>query len=141
MNVPVLRSRIEQTLDLIGIGVDTRQVSTFKCVASFTGQGKVRRVVRSTMLARQDMLDVKRYVSLRRLGEPTVFASIARPFTHGKFRRRVHSAFATRTNRARALACRRLTKSIASTMSRYSACSSGVNSRSLHFSASSSMRA
>src|SRR5208283_1565537 len=73
------------------------------------------------MFSRKDMLDVKRHVRLSRLWEPTVFAAMAGSVTDRPLDGCVHHASATRARRARALAWRMLMKSIASTMSRYSA--------------------
>ncbi len=103
------------------------------------GEGKIRRIVRTAMFSRKDMLNVKRQVRLCRLWEPTVFAAMSGSVTDRSLDGCVHHASATRARRARALAWRILMKSIASTMSRYSDCSAFVSCPSLHFSASSSM--
>ena len=102
-------------------------------------RARFRRIVRTAMFSRKDMLDVKRHVRLCRLWEPTVFAAMAGSVTDRPLDGCVHHASATRARRARALAWRMLMKSIASTMSRYSAFSAFVSCPSLHFSASSSM--
>ena len=136
---PNLGPRVEEALDLACIGVNSRQICSLECVASLTGEGKIRRIVRTAMFSRKDMLDVKRHVRLCRLWEPTVFAAMAGSVTDRPLDGCVHHASATRARRARALAWRMLMKSIASTMSRYSAFSAFVSCPSLHFSASSSM--
>ena len=74
---PILGSRVKQALDLASIGVNSRQICSLERVAPLAGEGKIRRIVRTAMFSRKDMLNVKRHVRLCRLWEPTVFAAMS----------------------------------------------------------------
>ena len=79
------------------------------------------------------MFDVERHIRLRRLGQPTVLTTVAGTLTDEPLGRRVDHGCLAAGKRLRAFACRMLMKSIASIVSRYSACSIGDNVPSLDF--------
>ena len=87
---PRIASRVEEDGDLIGLGVDSREIRSLVQVAMVTRQGKVARIIRPAMLLRGDVLDVESGQRDCRLGELTILATIPRSFPDQVASRGVH---------------------------------------------------
>lgn len=84
-------------------------------VAAVTGQGEVREIVMTTMLAGNDMLDVKGRKREVLLLEPTIFTAVSGAAPDEVADCGVHQHCGRRVRMARAFACKRPMRSKAST--------------------------
>jgi len=82
---------VEEWYDGRGLDVNSREIRTFACVASITGQGEVLRVVWAAVLFRDNVLDVMGEAALL-LAEEAVFATVPGPRADILSRLRVHQA-------------------------------------------------
>jgi hypothetical protein len=84
-------------------------------VTSVAGQGEVCRIIISAMLTGNDVLDLERRKRQVFLPEQTMFAAIAGPLTDKFTDRCAHQLGGRRARMARAFACKKPIRSIAST--------------------------
>jgi hypothetical protein len=106
---------VEERDDLTRFGVDARQIGALVRVTSVAGQGKVCGSVIPAMLAGNDVLDLERRKREIFLLEQALFTAIASPLTDKFADRCVHQLGGRLARMARAFACKRPIRSIAST--------------------------
>lgn len=70
---------MKKAADFSTIGIDTREVRAFAQIAMRAGEREVFQITRTAVLARDDVLDVKRKHAVA-LGEAAVFTVPASPF-------------------------------------------------------------
>ncbi|HVC97979.1 MAG TPA: hypothetical protein VND64_30185 [Pirellulales bacterium] len=75
---PYMHARIEERHNLVRVGRNRRQVSSFLGIAIGASFREIQWIIVTLMLPRSDMLDVKRDVRRGVLGQVTVFAAMAR---------------------------------------------------------------
>jgi hypothetical protein len=92
--IPSVSARVKERDDPAGHGVDPREVRPFMRVAKVAGQGQVLEVIAATVLAGDDVLDVKSQPRSAPFGGPAVFAATFGPLPHAPARRFVHHAAA-----------------------------------------------
>ena len=73
---PNVSTRIEQRHHGPRVGINTREVCAFVCVAAATGQRQAAKIVGSPVLFRYDVFDMERNERRRRLRHPAIFTSI-----------------------------------------------------------------
>ena len=134
---PFVPPRMEKPHDPVGLRLDARQVGAFHQVAIGTGQGQVLRIVSATMLARDDVLDMKAQFG-KLLREVAVLAKTAGPAPNQRAQRRVHQAAFGCCRNARASAFKRLRMELARTNDSNSARSSALSAPSVFLPANSS---
>lgn len=61
---PAVAARVKESGDLAGQRVDSGQVRTLVQVTPMTGQRKIRENIETTMLFRNDVLDVVEHISI-----------------------------------------------------------------------------
>jgi hypothetical protein len=79
MLAPYILPRMEQAAHFLAVGVDASEIRTFVQIAVRTCQSKVFRDSGSSVLPRDNMLNVEGHNTIH-LGEAAVFAPVARPF-------------------------------------------------------------
>src|SRR4051812_13836735 len=139
MLVPTIRAWIENGNDITRGWIDGTEICSLIKVASLTRQSEVVPVIRTMMLTRDDMFDVKFGMSNSVLRQPTILALItgaqADEFTGSSVHQPLFLA-----SIERALAWMMPIRSTASIYSEYSLRSSLVSKPSLAFSANSPAR-
>ncbi len=89
---PCLFPWMEKSDDLFRRGVDAGEIWPFVEVAVVASQSEILQLIIASMLAGDDMLDVKNKERIRILMNPTVFAAIPRTLSHKIPRQRVHES-------------------------------------------------
>jgi hypothetical protein len=76
MILPAIAPRMKEPRQRAGIGIEAGEIRPFERVAPAAGQRQIAVVVRSAVLSRGDVLDLKRRFVLLALAEPAVFAAM-----------------------------------------------------------------
>ena len=113
--VPRLGSRIEERLDVARGRVEPREVRTLVSVASLAREAKIDRVVAAPVFLGDDVLEVEGDERLSRLREAAIFAPVESPLPDTAPGGGIHQALGWRATTERALACKMLMTSMAST--------------------------
>ena len=82
MFVPLVPPGIKEPHDLICVWITPRQVCALTRIAMVTGEREVFDIVRAAVLARVDVLDVKRMGTFMFLPQAAILATISGTTTH-----------------------------------------------------------
>jgi hypothetical protein len=90
-------SRVEQLHGRVALGITARQISALPVIATATGPGQIDQVIVTSVLPRNDVLEVKRGIWVGMLWQPAIFATVTGSLTDKVSRIGVH-ALASRTS-------------------------------------------
>ena len=90
MVVPVVVPRVEECYDGSGLSVDSRQIGAFAEVASRAAKSAIWKIVGTTVLLCDDVVDMEAGKRQCRLWQSAVFAAITRPLLHVRSKLFVH---------------------------------------------------
>ena len=91
---PNLSARVEEVRDLVCLIIDCAEVRSLVMIAVMASQREVRRIIRTVMLAGNDVLDVKTKIRFGVLMKPAILALIAGTLPNELARGEVHQAAA-----------------------------------------------
>jgi hypothetical protein len=115
MALPLLAARVKKENQLSGVRINPANIGTFEIVAPVTCVSQIGRVVTSSVMLRNDMLDMKHSERSEVLSHAAVFAAVSRTIANEAANCAVHQDLELLSSKVRALDCRKATKSMAAT--------------------------
>src|SRR5258708_12886395 len=93
MLIPDVRTRIEKPRQFVSVWVNAGKVRSLLVITQVTSEREIHQVLRSPMLSRHNVFDMKSEIWVVALANSTIFTSIVSPLTNALFRCIIHHAF------------------------------------------------